>query len=363
LVPEYRKKVSSSEAYAIYRKILRLVAGLSCFCGIVLYLVSPWLAKSVFCKAGLGFFLALLAPFVLIMAINTLNVEALRALQNVKRYALAQFLSAVLTVTLLIVATVFFYHQYNPVYIMFGVPVLMLPILLLMVRRGFEVTKSAKACVSTSYILSLSFPMFLTSVMHLIMGKTDIIMLGAMAATRDVGIYSISLKLATLTSFILVAVNSMVAPKFAELYHSDRIDDLKTVAQESAKLIFFTTLPIILVYVMFGRYILTIFGPDFRNGALALLFLAIGQFINAAAGSVGYFLDMTGNQKLFQKIVMFGSGLNIVLNLVLIPRYGINGAAFASMISIAAWNVTAAYAIKIKYGFFISYLPWVRETR
>lgn len=362
LVPEYIERFSISHAYAVYKKVLLLVIFMSSIIGGILYLLAPWIALSIFDKKILISFFMIASPFVLVLAVNSLNSETLRALQNIKKYALMQLFSSVMIVVMLAITTYSFYYRYNPIYIMLGVNLLMMPLLFFMVGKSFAVLKKKKSKISTTEIISLSFPMFLTSVMHLVIGQTDLIMLGCMSTTRDVGIYSIALKLAMLTSFILVAVNSMVAPKFAQLYHSGQMDDLKIVAQNSAKLVFFATFPVVLVYSFLGTYVLKLFGNDFVEGVYVLIFLVLGQFINAAAGSVGYFLDMTGNQVLFQKIVMFGAGLNIFLNFILIPRYGINGAAFASMVSIGSWNIIAAVTIKMKYGFFISYFPRIRKA-
>jgi len=358
LVPEYIEKYSISEAFYIYKKVLLIVMGLSILGGLVLYFGASFIASKVFNNESLKLFLLISAPFILIRTISTLNSETLRGLQKIKLYALIQFLPSVITILFLILLTYFFYNKYNPVYIMFATNFIIFGILFYMLPKLFLIKDTRNSKISTSDIISLSFPMFLTSVMHLIIGQSDILMLGIMLNEHEVGIYSIVLKLATLTSFILVAVNSMAAPKFSQLYHSGKINELKIVTQSSAKLIFYTTLPIILIYIFAGFYILKIYGNEFTQGYYALIFLAIGQFVNAAAGSVGYFLDMTGGQKQFQYIVIIGAGLNIILNLILIPKYGINGAAIASMISIAFWNITAAVLIKRKYGFYISYFPF-----
>jgi len=358
LVPEYIEKYSISEAFYIYKKVLLIVMGLSILGGLVLYFGASFIASKVFNNESLKLFLLISAPFILIRTISTLNSETLRGLQKIKLYALIQFLPSVITILFLIFLTYFFYDKYNPVYIMFATNFIIFGILFYMLPKLFLIKDTRNSKISTSDIISLSFPMFLTSVMHLIIGQSDILMLGIMLNEHEVGIYSIVLKLATLTSFILVAVNSMAAPKFSQLYHSGKINELKIVTQSSAKLIFYTTLPIILIYIFAGFYILKIYGNEFTQGYYALIFLAIGQFVNAAAGSVGYFLDMTGGQKQFQYIVIIGAGLNIILNLILIPKYGINGAAIASMISIAFWNITAAVLIKRKYGFYISYFPF-----
>ncbi len=360
LIPEYIEKYSIDDAWSAYKKVLFKVALLSSLCGASVFLLSPWMARSLFNKQILLPFFKFAALFIPIMAVNSLNGETLRALQNKKRYAFVQWLPALINVALLLLTTFLFYHRYNPVYIIFCVTTIMAPVLFWLLRSLFRYAQQREPRITTRELFALSFPMFLTSVMHLVMGKTDIIMLGAMTSAREVGIYSVALKLALLTSFILVSVNAMLAPKFSQLFHAGKLNELKMVARSCARLIFYATLPIVVAYLLFGNYILAWFGKDFVSGRMALIFLIGGQFVNSAAGSVGYFLVMTGHQKIFQYIVMFGAGLNIVLNFILIPHFGINGAAFASMISIAIWNIMAAVAIKRKFGFFISYIPRFR---
>lgn len=361
MIPEYIVKYTLSDAYAIYKKILFIVLLLSSISGLILYFSAHYIATYIFHKEALVFFLLIAAPFVLVNTINTINSETLRGLQKIKIYVLIQVIPSIVTVILLIFLTYFLYDKYNPVYIMFLTSLIISIALLIALRKFFSQKKRCISKLNILGVMTLSFPMFMTSVMHTVINQTDIIMLGAMLSAHEVGVYTIVLKLTLLTSFILIAVNSMAAPKFSQLYHAGNIEDLKIVAQSSAKLIFYSTLPIVIIYVFCGYYILKIYGEDFTQGYYALIFLTIGQFVNAAAGSVGYFLDMTGSQKQFQYIVMIGASLNIILNFIFIPKYGINGAAIASMLSAVFWNVTAAVLIRYKYGFYISYIPFYKQ--
>ena len=88
-----------------------------------------------------------------------------------------------------------------------------------------------------------------------------------------------------------------------------------------------------------------------------MVILIVGQMMNAFAGSVGYLLNMTGGQKIMRNIAGIAALLNIVLNTLLIPSYGINGAAYASAISLASWNVLAVIYIKQHYGFYTVWTP------
>ena len=193
------------------------------------------------------------------------------------------------------------------------------------------------------------------------MGWTDIIILGMFKTEGEVGIYNVALKVATLTSITLFAINSIAAPKFAEFYGKKDMKGLREVVLQTTKLIFWTSFPILLVFFFFPSFILGIFGREFEAGAVALMILAFGQFINAISGSVGYILQMSGKHKVFQNIILVATTINIILNAVLIPRYGINGAACASLVSMSFWNLSSVTYIKIHFGISTLYIPGLKN--
>ena len=159
--------------------------------------------------------------------------------------------------------------------------------------------------------------------MWVLTSQVDIVMLGAFTSTENVGIYAVVIKLGMMITFILTSINMVLAPKFAELYYSNDLESLRNVAQKSSKIIFYTTIPLLLILIIFGKPILSLFGSEFIFGYWALVFVALGQFVNTICGSTGYFMNMTGNQKEFNKIMMFATLLNIILNYILIPIFGI----------------------------------------
>lgn len=368
LIPEHVAKYSFRSALFIYKKIIYAVIGLSFLLGLIILVSSDFIALRIFSKGYLSYLIVLSAVFLVTQTIYQINTEAIRALKEIRLYAFVQFLPSALKLLFLILLTFTFYNKYNPIYIQFLIITIGALITYYFIRSIFlfKINSNQEKRInklSYSEIISISFPMFLTGAMHLVIGQTDIIMLGIMRSEAEVGVYAVALKLAMLTSFVLISINSIAAPKFSELYHTNKIEELSSIARKSSKLIFWTTVPILLFLILFGKLVLSIFGKEFIIGYFALVLLVIGQFINSAAGSVGYFLDMTGHQKSFRNIVFFSLILNVGLNLVLIPIYGINGAAFASMVSISVWNIASAIYIRTKFGFLISYLPLVLNRR
>jgi O-antigen/teichoic acid export membrane protein len=91
---------------------------------------------------------------------------------------------------------------------------------------------------------------------------------------------------------------------------------------------------------------------EFLKGSDALIILSIGQFINAATGPVSNILMMTGKQKLNRNMMVGTTILAIILDFILIPRYGIIGAASVNTFGVILMNVIPFFLIKRFYGFY-----------
>lgn len=368
LIPEYQEKYSDIAAKDVYKKVVAIVLLSSLLSSIILFIFSPMIASTIFHKDYLTYLLLLAAPFVMIRVLNTFNTDTLRSFRSVKLFAWTQVFPSVITLGLLLIVTKWFYDRYNPIYIIYATQALMAFILFVAIYKLFKRFNSHKKewkrqIITTSEVTALAFPMFLTASINIVISQTDTVMLGMMTSEVQVGVYTITLKLALLTSFILSVVNTMSAPKFSQLFNSGKIDDLQEVAQKSAQLIFWSTFPLVLLYVFGGYYILKIFGETFTTGYYALILLAIGQLVNAAAGSVGFILNMTGEEKFLSKVLVFTLVINILLNYTLIPIYGINGAALATSVSMIFMNLIASFRVKSKFNFYILYIPFLYQMK
>ena len=103
-----------------------------------------------------------------------------------------------------------------------------------------------------------------------------------------------------------------------------------------------------------------LYGEEFLKGAICLSVLTIGQVINTVCGPVAQLLNATGYHKAFRNISFIGAVVSIIANLLLIPAYGILGAAIANTISMIVWNIIATIYIKKTFGFFIGYFPFIK---
>ena len=211
--------------------------------------------------------------------------------------------------------------------------------------------------INLKNILNISIPMMFTSSIMFLMSWTDTILLGIYRLENEVGIYSVAVKISMLTSITLFSINSISAPKFSELYSSNQITNFNNLIYVSSRLIFWSTMPILIIILLFHVDLLEYFGKEFQLAKWPLCILLIGQFINALSGSVGFILQMTGKQNTFKNIALISLLLNILLNIVLIPKYGLIGAATSSVICMILWNGLSIYKVYKFYGILSIYRP------
>ena len=366
LIPEHIAKYSIESAFYIYRKIHCFILFFSACIGLFLFFASDIIAKHIFLKPQLSFYLALAACFVVFKSLADFNTQAIRGLRLINTYAFMQILPSFVMIASILTLTMFSTHIGNPVYAQLTTFFVVALVGGIIMNRSFKnkINNSGNVeIVPFKEIFCLSLPMLMTGSMHFFIGQTGIILLGIFRPESDVGLYSAAVKLATLTSFVLQAVNSMVAPKFSELFHKQKIDDLFQIAKKSAKLIFWSTFPVLVILLLAGKSILALlFSTEFVTAYPALIILVIGQFVNSISGSTGLFMNMTGHQNTYSKIIFFSTLLNFVLNFVLIPKFGIIGSAVANAISLVSWNFGLIYFIKTKFGKTVGYLPFPFNT-
>jgi len=141
-------------------------------------------------------------------------------------------------------------------------------------------------------------------------------------------------------AFGLQVVNAVVAPQFSRLYAQGDMKRLQHLVTLSARISLLIAIPVVLVFSTVGDTVISwVFGVEYVGAYLPLTILAIGQLINAGFGSVGFLLNMTGHERIVSKILWQTASLNIILNLALIPYFGLAGAAMASTIGLSIWNL------------------------
>lgn len=214
----------------------------------------------------------------------------------------------------------------------------------------------------TTHWMHTALPMLLITGFLLLLGQTDLIMIGFLIDAEQVGIYKVAAKTATLVLFPLFAVNAVMAPRIAKLYANGDETGLQRLASTAAHWIFWPSLIVALALVLLSGFLLGLFGSSFLQAKQVMWILIAGQMANAGAGPVGPLLTMTGHQQASARVYGACAFINIVLNVAGIYYLGIVGAAAATAFSTALWNVGLYRLVAAKLGVFPSVLDALRPS-
>lgn len=194
--------------------------------------------------------------------------------------------------------------------------------------------KEAIPDYQTKAWMASSWPLMIASAMNFIYFRTDTIMLGAMKGAAAVGLYVVANRGSDLVALSLTVIQPALAPTLASLYAQGDIKQLQRLMAKSSQLLLISSLPIAILLIGFGQQFLLLFGHDFQQSYATLVILTTAQLVNVSMGPVSQLLIMTGGERDVAVNYGISAGINIILNAILIPNFGLEGAATATGISL-----------------------------
>lgn len=203
----------------------------------------------------------------------------------------------------------------------------------------------ATASTNTSHETGLkvwqaaSWSLLSVAALQLLNSSVDVLTLGWLRGDTEVGLYRVLVQLGTLVAFGLMAINPVLHGRIARLYARKDMAAMQRMVTRGVLLcLVVAALPMLALFAYSTPILTLLFGPEYAAQGLALKIILCGQLANVAFGAVAALLNMTGHQSDTLRGMLIAVALNLVLNLTLVPRYGIMGAAIATALSTALWN-------------------------
>jgi O-antigen/teichoic acid export membrane protein len=187
--------------------------------------------------------------------------------------------------------------------------------------------RGVKPAYETREWMAVALPIMIGNVAQVVINRAGLLILGAMADMESVGFFSAATRRANLNVFVLGAVNTIAAPMLAAAFHGGRPEQFRLLMRKAMLWSVLGSLPLFVFMMIWPGWLLHFFGPRFTGAAALLRILALGQFIHAATGPVGFGLIMSDREVSFAASTTVVAGLTIVASVVLIPLYGAVGAA------------------------------------
>ena len=210
--------------------------------------------------------------------------------------------------------------------------------------------------------LKSSLTILCISILQLLIRSNDIIILGAFHGTESSGAYSIATRIAILSGFGLIAINSVIPAFISKYFARNNLITVQKISTFAARLNFTFSLFATFFIIYFENFILNVFGSEFLIASNSLKVLCIVQLFNSMSGSVGFILIMTGNQKSVLSILIKTTFLHLISCLILIPKFELLGASIATGITIILTNLLLTIKCVKKIGVDPTILGFLSKT-
>lgn len=343
------KPIHDSYSQYILRKGLTVLAPLTLLPLLAYFFGAAFISQEIFNKPGLYNYILIAAFTVPAMILHEFLLYFFIATGNNLKFNIFMFgvPNSILLLLLLCVQNVPGHYSF----LFYAASV----IVTLAIESFFAFKQTARheqKILTARQMITFASPMMFSGIMLYLLNWTDTFMLGALVSEEELGHYNLAYKIASLSMLVIISMNVVLAPRVAALFNSGDLTELHKTVRKTTHIIIALTTPLALGIIVLSDFLLGFFGHGFTGGKEALIIITVGFWLNAITGNVDQVLNMTGNQKILQNITIFGFIANVALNLALIPRYGINGSAMASVVTNILFNVTCLLYVKKKLGFY-----------
>lgn len=197
-----------------------------------------------------------------------------------------------------------------------------------------------KAVYNKKELFSYSWPLVFAALITTLYGTIDITIIGHYLNAYQVGLYSAALSIAVLVTTMHTIISPVIIPLLTRFYSLKNFDSIQVVSKQLYKWIILFNLPVLTIVVLFpGTFLNLMFGPEFIAAQGVLRLLAIAYFL-ASSGLIAYYsFDVIKKTKISLLITGSSIFVNVLLDILLVPMYGINGAGISTLISMVCYTL------------------------
>ena len=346
-VAVYRAQEDEGSIRGVVRVGLGLAVSVSVVLAVSLWTLTPWLADRAFDDPRLLDPLRLVALTLPVMTLTDAALGATKGYKTMKPFALIKLVlepTARVALTVILIAGGLDLEGAMIALLVSNIAAAALASVAL--RRLLPTTRSAPVYRPRD-VFGFSMASWLASLSTSGLIWADTVLLGLYLPSGEVGIYNVAARLVVLASFVMLPINSSLAPRIADLYQRGKTETLRRAYAAATAWIVRLSLPAFIVIVVFPDALLRLFGPGFVSGATVTVLLAAGKLVDAATGPCAMMLNMSGRPTMNMVNNILGLILNIVLNIALIPSQGIVGSAIAWAVTLVLMNIARVTQVRL----------------
>lgn len=356
-VAQYKEDTPKTKFLVSSGSITALLIG--CATGLILYFCSAPIANIFFDMPELGGLLRIVSFVFPFIALEKATLGFLNGLRQMRLFALISITQSILTIILTIALVLCGYGPRGAV-LSFVLPIVLMSLFsLFSIRKSLAKPKLEYCKPAIKMLLAFGGYVILANSVDRIQAYSDSIMLGYFMKEIDVGIYAVAILLSQAIRLPSQAIQMITSPTIATHWGNGNIDNIEKLINKAIKYTAVFIVPVSFLVVFLAREIITlIFSVEFVPAVFPFQILVIGAVVGAIQASVGGALSSTAYVSMIFKISGITSVANVILNLLLIPRLGITGAAIATSTSMVVGVLLHLYftqrliGVRIHWGWF-----------
>lgn len=200
-------------------------------------------------------------------------------------------------------------------------------------------------------VLAFSLPLIAVQTANTFVTQVDIFVLGYFWSSSTVGVYNIALQLSNLFFPVLFSFGFLLPPVLTRLHEQGNVEEMRLTYQSTTKWIVVLGTPLLVVFLLVPGLVITVlFGAEYADGVTALRILAVGNFLAICTGLTTASLVGLGENRLVAYLVFYQTGVNVVLDWLLIPTYVTTGAALATAFAVVTNNAIGVAILYQRFG-------------
>jgi O-antigen/teichoic acid export membrane protein len=201
--------------------------------------------------------------------------------------------------------------------------------------------------------LTTALPILMVEGFYSLLAYTDVLVLQYFRSPDEVAVYYAAAKTLALVSFIYYSVSATTAHRFSSYHVAGDREGLSAFIAQSIKWTFWPSLAATALLLLFGKPMLSLFGAQFTDGYHLMFILALGLLARSAIGPIERLLNMLGEQRICAMVYAGAFGVNLALCFVLIPRFGMMGAAMSTASALIIESILLYIVTRNRLGFHV----------
>jgi len=337
------KKENEEKVKSVINSALNITLPIGIILALALYLCSDLIAQHMFKDINLSILLKIIAVVIPVDIVRNTIISIIRAYKQIKYETIAKAIIENIFKVALTIILLYLGLGIKGAAIAYVLSVIASTTISIYLTEKHiiklrKIIVPFKKEIYTNKLLIYSFPLLMNNITFLFIEWTDTFAIGIFRNISEVGVYNAAMPIAMTIYIIPNALTIILLPILTELRNNKL--EFEKIYYATTKWILISSTTLILIYTVFSKTMLSIlFGQEYMVGSIALTILVLGNIPYVLALSSNKVLLALKKTRLIMTASIISAIINIVLNLILIPKYGINGAAIATGISFVIMGV------------------------